>query len=447
MGFWDQFDEEDDREVEEDEAGEPDPDDDSEEDRVLAEAIAAAEAVGDDDWYAEDQREAYLAVARAALASKQEKAERREQAAAELRRKERAREREAERERERREVLEFRAAKKPEKARAHEVPVVASAVPPSREPQDRRREREVTAEERAARVRLANAQAAEIEAKAELMRAQARAVGASTGAAAAGATPGKAEETTRAAAPAEGPAPSSSGTGARVGSEQRPARSSLEAAVNAPVAAGGQSAPASSEDPMEVADRAALMSVGRWPPPPARPNSPFWTPDADWPGDWTLTGYDLAIFRGHLNVSQAVLAGQVGVPTIEIARAEARPKAKVRPAMQVAVRAAMDEARKAAEARRVAAVVKSAGTAVEPGLGGPPAAVPVEAPGAVAGERESVALTGADLARWRAAAGLTQRQAAVKLGVAHGTVAKAELAPPVALGERLAAGLAVCLRP
>ncbi len=50
---------------------------------------------------------------------------------------------------------------------------------------------------------------------------------------------------------------------------------------------------------------------------------------------------------------------------------------------------------------------------------------------------EPEALTGADLARWRSAASLSQLQAAAQLGVAHGTVAKAELAAEKALGEQL----------
>ena len=44
--------------------------------------------------------------------------------------------------------------------------------------------------------------------------------------------------------------------------------------------------------------------------------------------------------------------------------------------------------------------------------------------------------TGVDLARWRSAASLSQRQAAAQVGVAHGTVAEAELAVEKALGEQ-----------
>lgn len=54
-------------------------------------------------------------------------------------------------------------------------------------------------------------------------------------------------------------------------------------------------------------------------------------------------------------------------------------------------------------------------------------------------------LTGADLVRWRSAQGLSQRQAAERLGVAHGTVAKAEIAPEKVLGELLAVALRALL--
>lgn len=51
------------------------------------------------------------------------------------------------------------------------------------------------------------------------------------------------------------------------------------------------------------------------------------------------------------------------------------------------------------------------------------------------------ALTGADLVRWRKQRGLTQRAAAALLGVAHGTVGKAETVPRRALGEALTVAL------
>ncbi len=183
---------------------------------------------------------------------------------------------------------------------------------------------------------------------------------------------------------------------------------------------------------MEAADRSALMQVARWPPPPARPGDLLWRADAHWPSHWTLTGYDVAIFRGFLNVSQRVLAGQVGVPTVEITRAEARPQDKVRPALQVAVREAMDEAKRARERVTARAEVTPVVTA-----GGEDLARVDRGASSQAGMPTGDELTGADLARWRATAGLTQRQAAVKLGVAHGTIAKAELASGKQLGKQM----------
>jgi len=56
-------------------------------------------------------------------------------------------------------------------------------------------------------------------------------------------------------------------------------------------------------------------------------------------------------------------------------------------------------------------------------------------------------LTGADLAAWRAARGLTQRPAADLLGVAPSTVAKAELLPGKVLGDQLQVALAAALGP
>lgn len=49
--------------------------------------------------------------------------------------------------------------------------------------------------------------------------------------------------------------------------------------------------------------------------------------------------------------------------------------------------------------------------------------------------------TGTDLVRYRTERGLTQRQAAEQLGVAHGTIAKAEMGLAKPLGEALQAGM------
>lgn len=243
---------------------------------------------------------------------------------------------------------------------------------------DRRkeREREAEAEQRTAAARLANAKAAEIEARAAVLKAQA--------ARAAAASPDPVERQARRA--------------------PRPAPQAASEPMDVDSAAAEPSTM-----PIEEADRAALMAVGRWPPPDPRPDSPFWSPDAHWPTTWTLTGFDLAELRGRMRVTQRVFAGQLGVATVEVSRAEAQPREKVRPALQVALRRVLDE-----HLRR-------------------------HAPGAADGAHQEAPppLTGSDLARFRAASGLTQRQAATLLGVAHGTVAKAELAGDKALGEQL----------
>ncbi|MCA9488762.1 MAG: hypothetical protein H6738_20300 [Alphaproteobacteria bacterium] len=248
--------------------------------------------------------------------------------------------------------------------------------------QARERARRVAEEERAAAAWLANAKAAEVEARVAMLRA-------------------RAARAARATAPAVASRPAR-----RQPKPER--RSELERAVTAPVAEG------TAETPIEAADRAALMSVGRWPPPlEPLPGSLFWSPDAHWPKDWDLTGFDLAMFRGRLNVTQRVLAGQLGVDTVEVARAEANPKQKVRPALQVALDGLIADFRREQE--------RSCAAAQAGDVSGTP----------------SAPLTGGELARFRSERGLSQRQAAEILGVAHGTVAKAELAPEKALGEQL----------
>jgi DNA-binding XRE family transcriptional regulator len=112
------------------------------------------------------------------------------------------------------------------------------------------------------------------------------------------------------------------------------------------------------------------------------------------------------------------MAGQIGVPTVEITRAEARPQDKVRPALQVAVRDAMDEAKKAWER------VTSGRKGVD--AGGASATRREASVGAPATNAVEAAPTGADLARWRAGARLTQQRAADILGVRQGTASKAE---------------------
>jgi hypothetical protein len=69
---------------------------------------------------------------------------------------------------------------------------------------------------------------------------------------------------------------------------------------------------------------------------------------------------------------------------------------------------------------------------------------PREAPPAFTSPATAV-LSGADLAAWRSARGLTQRPAADLLGVAPSTVAKAELLPGKVLGDQLRVALAAAL--
>ena len=92
-------------------------------------------------------------------------------------------------------------------------------------------------------------------------------------------------------------------------------------------------------------------------------------------------------------------------------------------------------------AGRQAVVALTQEKAAEAAVQAEPVAVAVISPASVPmsldASPEPEALTGADLARWRSAASLSQRQAAAQLGVAHGTVAKAELAVKKALGEPL----------
>ena len=74
-----------------------------------------------------------------------------------------------------------------------------------------------------------------------------------------------------------------------------------------------------------------------------------------------------------------------------------------------------------------------------------PAPTPPQAAPRALKSPATATLTGADLAAWRSARGLTQRPAAELLGVAPSTVAKAELLPGKVLGEHLQVALAAAL--
>ena len=66
----------------------------------------------------------------------------------------------------------------------------------------------------------------------------------------------------------------------------------------------------------------------------------------------------------------------------------------------------------------------------------------VPASSMVAPSDDLPALTGSDLAEWRAGLGLTQQAAADRLGVRHGTTSKAEGRRDKVLGESLRRALA-----
>lgn len=303
----------------------------------------------------------------------------------------------------------------------------------SREAQDRRhaadqRDRARGDEERAATARVANAKAAEIEARTALLRQRAtlatrvppREAAGEPGRPNPAAVPARKSPTTTGHA---GPA-STAGGGGRPASTAG-ASTSGRARGTGTGNAGGE--PNADDQAISEADRLALASVGRFPPSVEERHRPFWKPDADWPAERSITGFDLSMFRGRMNVTQKVLAGQLEVPVVEVVRAESRPKGKVRPTLQVAVRRAIDDFR--AANRRVAPAAEASPVPVGPQV-----------------TKASRALVGADLARFRVERRLSQRQAAMLLGVAHGTVAKGELAPAKALGEQVQAALGEALR-
>lgn len=170
---------------------------------------------------------------------------------------------------------------------ARQSPIPAAPAGPSAEELRRQeRERQVAAEERAAKVRLANAQATEIEAKAELMRAQARAaVDGRTPEAAAAQTPAR---PARIAAPHPAPLP-------RVAVRRPPPTPVKARLVESPPVA------------VLTAPVAAVAS------PPVEPRPPTWT------------GADLARFRAERHLSQRELATLMGVGHGMVAKAEVVP--------------------------------------------------------------------------------------------------------------------------
>ena len=322
--------------------------------------------------------------------------------------------------------------------RASERDVATKREREGREARDRQRaaderDRGRRDEARAAAARVANARAAEIEARTALLRQGA--------ALATRAAPrvSPVERGRPVAAPPRQKSPTThTGSASTAGSGRPPASTARSAAplsdrVRQTQPIDRRDEPNNGDQAINEADRLALASLGRFPPTAEERQRPSWKPDADWPAEWSITGFDLSMFRGRINVTQKVLSGQLEVPVVEVVRAESRPKDKVRPALQVAVRRAIDEFR--AANRRVASV-------------GEAMTVTTPLPMAV-GARVTTAgggLVGADLARLRVDRGLSQREAAVLLGVAHGTIAKGELAPAKALGEQLQTALREALR-
>jgi DNA-binding transcriptional regulator YiaG len=198
-------------------------------------------------------------------------------------------------------------------------------------------------------------------------------------------------------------------------------------------------APRAADDGYTEADRLALASVGHWPPTPVGHRGAFWSKHDDWPRDWTITGGDLGRFRGELNLTRAVFAAQLSVPSAVVRNAEMKPREKVGPALQIAVRRAMDQAIQARRARReeraAAQAPRESAAPVVPSV----SALVVVAQAASDARR---AFTGADLAGIRTERRLSQREMADLLGVEQGTISKGEGKAGAALGPALQEAMA-----
>ena len=278
--------------------------------------------------------------------------------------------------------------------------------------------------------RIAAAQAAQIELQNELLKAQleaARRVAAPVAAVPKAPTPAPAVR----AKPVVGAGPVAPKPATAV---PKPATAASKPASTPAPRREPATAPREADDRYTEADRLALASVGHWPPPPPGHRSAFWSKHDDWPRDWTLTGGDLGRFRGEINLTRAVFAAQLGVPSAVVKDAEMKPREKVGPALQIAVRRAMDQAIQARRARReeraAAQTPAEAAAAVVPSV---PAPVAV----ARATSEAARAFTGADLARLRAERRLSQREMADLLGVEQGTISKGEGKAGAALGPAL----------
>lgn len=276
--------------------------------------------------------------------------------------------------------------------------------------------------------RIAAAEAAKIDLQNELLKARVeaakRAAAAPVAAVVRAPTPERAAATKPVAATAA-PAP-------------KPATAAREPARTPAPRRERATAPREIDNGYTEADRLALASLGHWPPTPAGHRGTFWSKRDDWPRDWTLTGGDLGRFRGEINLTRAVFAAQLGVPSAVVKDAELSPREKVGPALQIAVRQAMDhaiQARRARREERAAAQAPESAAAVVPSV---PASVVV-----AQGAREVPrAFTGADLAGIRTERRLSQREMADLLGVEQGTISKGEGKAGAALGPALQEALA-----
>lgn len=284
--------------------------------------------------------------------------------------------------------------------------------------------------------RVAAAEAAKIELQNELLKAKVeaakRAAAAPVAAVVRAPTPERAAATKPVAATAA-PAP-------------KPATAAREPARTPAPRREPATAPREVDNGYAEADRLALASVGHWPPTPPGHRGAFWSKHDDWPRDWTLTGGDLGRFRGEINLTRTVFAAQLGVPSAVVKDAEMNPRERVGPALQIALRRAMDHEGEARRRRREdRARATAAAVAAEPGVAAevPPAAV-VPAIEARPSHPASVpaAFTGADLARLRAERRLSQREMADLLGVEQGTISKGEGKAGRALGPALQGAMA-----
>ena len=272
--------------------------------------------------------------------------------------------------------------------------------------------------------RIATAEAAKIELQNELLRAQiAAAKRAASAPAAAATTSAKPQGPERAALP--GPVAAHRGPSPRT-TTPAPAKTAVMRAPPSKPA----TVPRNDDEGYTEPDRLALASVGHWPPTPPGHRGAFWSKHDDWPRDWTLTGGDLGRFRGEINLTRAVFAAQLGVPSALVKAAELKPREKVGPALQIAVRRAMDQAIQARRARREERAAAQAPAAVVPVV-----SAPVVVAQAASDARR--AFTGADLAGLRAARQLSQREMADLLGVEQGTISKGEGKAGAALGPAL----------